>query len=61
MNVNILGGAMDAGPLNFVVLLVVGAAVFFYVLYLVIRAAVRDGIVRADERRTADIADSEHL
>lgn len=52
---------MDAGPLNFVVLLAVGAAVFFYVLYLVIRAAVRDGIVRADERRTADIADSEHL
>lgn len=50
---------MDAGPLNFVVLSAVVAAVFFYVLYLVIRAAVRDGIVRADERRTADIGDSE--
>lgn len=61
MNVNILGGVMDAGPLNFVVLLALGAAVFFYVLYLVIRAAVRDGIVRADARRTAAIADSEHL
>lgn len=49
---------MDAGPLNFVVLSAVVAAVFFYVLYLVIRAAVRDGIVRADERRTTDIRDS---
>ena len=50
---------MDAGPLNFVVLSVLVAAVFFYVLYLVIRAAVRDGIVRAYERRTADVGDSE--
>ncbi|RAX18507.1 hypothetical protein DC347_00035 [Pseudarthrobacter sp. AG30] len=58
---NIFGGVVDAGPLNFVVLLAVGGAVFFYVLYFVIRAAVRDGIVRADERRTADIADSERL
>ncbi len=45
---------MDAGPLNFVVLSVVFAAVFFYVLYRVVRAAVRDGIVQADERRAAD-------
>lgn len=50
---------MDAGPLNFIVLSVVVAAVFFYVLYLVIRAGVRDGIVRADERRTADNGDLE--
>lgn len=53
--VNILGGVMDAGSLNFVVLSVLVAGVFFYVLYLVIRAAVRDGIVRAYERRTADV------
>jgi hypothetical protein len=33
------------------VLLVVFAAVFFYVLYGVIRAAVRDAIVQADEGR----------
>lgn len=38
-------------PLNNPVLLVVLAAVFFYVLYGVIRAAVRDGILQADERR----------
>lgn len=37
--------------LNNPVLLVVFAAVFFYVLYGVIRAAVRDGILQADERR----------
>ena len=45
---------MDAGPLNVDVLSVVFAAVFFYVLYLVIRADVRAGIVLADERRAAD-------
>lgn len=33
------------------VLAVVFAAVFFYVLYGVVRAAVRDGILQADERR----------
>ena len=33
------------------VLAVVFAAIFFYVLYGVIRAAVRDGIIQADERR----------
>lgn len=38
-------------PLNSPVLLVVFAAIFFYVLYGVIRAAVRDGILQADERR----------
>lgn len=39
------------------VLLVVFAAVFFYVLYGVIRAAVRDGILQADERRARGRAD----
>ncbi|SLJ96265.1 hypothetical protein [Arthrobacter sp. P2b] len=33
------------------VLTVVFSGVFFYVLYGVIRAAVRDGILQADERR----------
>ena len=33
------------------VLTVLFAAVFFYILYGVIRAAVRDGILHADERR----------
>ncbi|MGO4235610.1 hypothetical protein [Pseudarthrobacter sp. YAF2] len=37
--------------LDSLVLTVVFAAVFFYVLYGVIRAAVRDGILQADERR----------
>jgi hypothetical protein len=44
------GGAEIVG-LDNPVLLVVFAAVFFYVLYGVIRAAVRDGILQADERR----------
>jgi len=38
-------------PLNNPVLLVVFAAIFFYVLYGVIVAAVRDGILKADEQR----------
>jgi len=38
---------MDANPLNFLVLCTVGAAVFFYVLYRVVRAATRDGIIDA--------------
>lgn len=38
-------------PLDNPVLLVVVAAVFFYVLYGVIRAAVRDRIIQADELR----------
>lgn len=33
------------------VLAVVFAAIFFYVLYGVVRAAVRDGILQADARR----------
>lgn len=33
------------------ILAMVFSAVFFYVLYGVVRAAVRDGIVQADERR----------
>jgi hypothetical protein len=37
--------------LDSLVLTVVFAAVFFYVLYGVIRAAVRDGILQAEERR----------
>lgn len=38
-------------PLDSLVLTVVIAAVVFYVLYSVIRAAVRDGILQADGRR----------
>jgi hypothetical protein len=38
-------------PLDNLVLPAVLAAVFFYVLYGVIRAAVRDGILQADRRR----------
>jgi hypothetical protein len=37
--------------LDSLVLAAVFAAVFFYVLYGVIRAAVRDGIIQADDRR----------
>lgn len=37
--------------LDSLVLAVVFAAVFFYVLYGVVRAAVRDGILQADGRR----------
>ena len=33
------------------ILLVLAGAVFFYLLYGVIRAAVRDGILQAEERR----------
>jgi hypothetical protein len=36
---------------NFLVLAVLFSAIVFYVLYGVIRAAVRDGIIQADERR----------
>jgi hypothetical protein len=36
---------------NNVVLNLLFAAIFFYVLYGVIRAGVRDGILQADERR----------
>jgi hypothetical protein len=43
-----------------IVLNLVFAAIFFYVLYGVIRAAVRDGIGQAEERRRqrSDSADS---
>lgn len=37
--------------LDSMILAVVFSAVFFYVLYGVIRAAVREGILQADERR----------
>ncbi|SEQ59498.1 hypothetical protein [Arthrobacter sp. OV608] len=37
--------------LDSLVLTVVFAAVFFYVLYGVIRVAVREGILQADEQR----------
>jgi hypothetical protein len=37
--------------LDSLVLTVLFATIFFYVLYGVIRAAVRDGILQADERR----------
>jgi hypothetical protein len=37
--------------LDDLVLTVVFSAIFFYVLYGVIRAAVRDGMLQADERR----------
>ncbi len=37
--------------LDNLVLTVLFAAVFFYILYGVIRAAVRGGILQADERR----------
>jgi len=40
--------------LDNLVLTVVFSAVFFYVLYSVIRAAVRDGLLQADERRKHD-------
>ena len=40
---------MDAAPLNAFVLVAVCAAVFFYILYGVVRAATRDGI-RAGRR-----------
>ena len=38
---------MDAAPLNSFVLFAVCAAVFFYILYGVVRAATRDGIIAA--------------
>jgi len=39
------------GNVTGLVLYVLFGAVFFYILYGVIRAAVRDGILQADERR----------
>lgn len=37
--------------LDSLVVTVIFTAIFFYILYGVIRAAVRDGILQADERR----------
>ena len=42
---------MDAGPLNTIVLGLIVAALFFYVLYGVVRAAVHDGIRQAEAQR----------
>ncbi|TQJ58099.1 hypothetical protein FBY30_0311 [Arthrobacter sp. SLBN-83] len=39
------------GDLTGLVLFALFGAIFFYLLYGVIRAAVRDGILQADERR----------
>jgi len=39
------------GDLTGLVLFALFGAIFFYILYGVIRAAVRDGILQADERR----------
>jgi hypothetical protein len=45
------------GNLNGLVLYAVFTAIFFYLLYGVIRAGVRDGILSADRRRTAVTSD----
>lgn len=42
--------------LNVLVLYIVFTAIFFYLLYGVIRAGVRDGIRAADKRRAAEAA-----
>lgn len=42
--------------LNVLVLYVVFTAIFFYLLYGVIRAGVRDGIRAADKRRASEAA-----
>jgi hypothetical protein len=42
------------GELNALVLYIVFTGIFFYLLYGVIRAGVRDGIRAADKRRAAD-------
>ncbi|HKU03404.1 MAG TPA: hypothetical protein VJQ80_11395 [Arthrobacter sp.] len=39
------------GSVTGLVLWVLFGAIFFYIVYGVIRAAVRDGILQADERR----------
>lgn len=46
------------GNVTGLVLYVVFAAIFFYVLYGVIRAGVRDGILSADKRRRVDTSAS---
>lgn len=47
---------MDAGPLNAILLTAVLAAVFFYILYGIIRAATRDGIIEARRQAEKDEA-----
>lgn len=42
------------GGFNALVLYIVFTAIFFYLLYGVIRAGVRDGIRAADERRAEE-------
>jgi hypothetical protein len=53
------GRRIEMNPLNNPVLLVVFAAIFFYVLYGVIVAAVRDGILKADEQREKALTELE--
>lgn len=43
---------MDATTLNAIILPVLFAAVFLYILYFVVRSGVRDGILQADRKRT---------
>ncbi len=45
-------GAMDATPLNALVLTVVFSAIALYFLYYVIRAGVRDGILQAAKKHS---------
>ncbi|MBX7443738.1 MULTISPECIES: hypothetical protein [unclassified Arthrobacter] len=45
------------GSFTGLVLYAVFVAVFFYILYAVVRAAVRDGIGQADERRRRHAAE----
>ncbi|MDR6988529.1 hypothetical protein J2Y66_003033 [Paenarthrobacter nitroguajacolicus] len=44
---------MDAAPLNALVLTIVFAAIALYLLYFVVRAGVRDGILQAEQKRDA--------
>ncbi len=45
------------GDLTGLVLFALFGAIFFYILYGVIRGAVRDGILQADERRRRHAAE----
>lgn len=51
------GYALTMGNLNGLVLFAVFTAIFLYLLYGVIRAGVRDGILAADRRRAAAASD----
>lgn len=46
------------GNVTGLVLYAVFTAIFFYVLYGVIRAGVRDGILAADRRRRIEVSNS---